>query len=258
MKDLKMIQDNLDRLIRDGIIKEGTLEELGIPIWHWRETLYKNKSFHLMEAYKCTKKLDCLDFLKTLKKAYLKEITETDFKKYCDDKKISFELSNGQRSIGGYFDLNEAKITILLTKDVFIKVMLADEQELGILASNLWCNYTHEHTHMQQAKVSKIGFKNYKPSAVEYWDEDFGKSFDYFNQTIEADAYGREIAARLSSYYVGETVLDIFERIRKNDIDDKYSKKIINIYKDFRIDKEVMKHFYRALYDALIGNEDEE
>ena len=113
-----MIQDNLDRLVRDGIIKDGTLEELGIPMWHWRETLYKNKSFRLMEAYKCTKKLDCLDFLKTLKKACLKEITETDFKKYCEDKKISFEISEGQEGIGGYFDLNEAKITILLTKDL--------------------------------------------------------------------------------------------------------------------------------------------
>lgn len=257
MKDLKMIQDNLDRLIPD-FLKERTIEELGIPIWHWRETLYKNKSFRLMEAYKCTKKLDCMDFLKTLKKACLNEMTETDFKKYCDDKKISFELAKGEEGIGGYFDLNEAKITILLTNDVFIEVMIADEQKLGILASNLWCNYTHEHTHMQQAKASKIGFKNYRPSAVEYWDEDFGKSFDYFNQTIEADAYGREIATRLSSYYAGETVLDIFERIRKNDIKEEYSKKIINVYKDFRIDEEVMKHFYRALYDALVGNEDEE
>ena len=65
-----MIHDYLDSLKLDGIIKEHTLEELNIPIWHWRETLYKNKSFHLMEAYKCTKKLDCLDFLKTLKKAF--------------------------------------------------------------------------------------------------------------------------------------------------------------------------------------------
>ena len=252
-----MKHDNLDSLIPD-FLKVRTIEELGIPMGKWREIQFKNKSFRLMEAYKCTKKLDCMDFLKTLKKACLNEITETDFKKYCDDKKISFELAKGEEGIGGYFDLNEAKITILLTKDIFIKVMLADEQELGILAANLWCNYTHEHTHMQQAKVSKIGFKNYRPSAVEYWDEDFGKSFDYFNQTIEADAYGREIAARLSSYYIGETVFDIFERIRKNDISEDYSKKIINIYKDFRIDEEVMKHFYRALYDALIGNEDDE
>lgn len=220
-----MSNDLFDDLC-NGMFKVRTIEELGIPIWHWRETLYKNKSFRLMEAYKCTKKLDCMDFLKTLKKACLNEITETDFKKYCDDKRISFELAKGEEGIGGYFDLNEAKITILLTKDIFIKVMFADEQELGILAANLWSNYTHEHTHLQQAKVSKIGFKNYKPSAVEYWDEDFGKSFDYFNQTIEADAYGHEIAARLSSYYDGETVFDIFERIRKNDISEDYSKKL--------------------------------
>ena len=109
----------------------------------------------------------------------------------------------------------------------------------------------------KQKIVAQDGWRLVNLEHNEYWDEDFGKSFDYFNQTIEAAAYGREIAARLSSYYAGETVFDIFERIRKNDISEDYSKKIINIYKDFRIDKEVMKHFYSALYDALIGNEDD-
>lgn len=141
-----MIQDNLDRLIRDGIIKERTIEELGIPLWHWRETLYKNKSFHLMEAYKCTKKRDCLDFL--------------------------------------------------------------------------------------------------------------GKDFYYFNQVSNADLYGKYVAARLSSLYKDKTVLDIFRVVVNDNIDDDYSKKVINIYKYFKIDNEVMKHFYRALYDALVGNED--
>lgn len=148
MKDLKMIQDNLDRLIRDGIIKERTIEELGIPMGKWREIQFKNKSFHLMEAYKCTKKLDCMDFL--------------------------------------------------------------------------------------------------------------GKDLNYFNQVANADLYGRYVAARLSSLYKDKTVLDIFRMVVKDNIDDDYSKKVINIYKYFRIDEEVMKHFYSALYDALVGNEDEE
>lgn len=132
----------------NGMFKVRTIEELGIPMWHWRETLYKNKSFRLMEAYKCTKKLDCVDFL--------------------------------------------------------------------------------------------------------------GKDFDYFNQAEVADAYGREIAVKLSSFYKDKTVFDIFRMVVKDNIDDDYSKKVINIYKYFKIDEEVMKHFYRALYDALIGNEDEE
>lgn len=142
-----MKHDNLDSLIPD-FLKERTIEELGIPMGKWREIQFKNKSFHLMEAYKCTKKLGCLDFL--------------------------------------------------------------------------------------------------------------GKDFDYFNQVEVADAYGREIAVRLSSIYKDKIVFDIFGMVVKDNIDDDYSKKVINIYKYFRIDEEVMKHFYRALYDALIGNEDNE
>ena len=88
-------------------------------------------------------------------------LTIKEYEKLSATVKLFSELSKGEEGIGGYFDLNEAKITILLTNDVFIEVMLADEQKLELLASNLWCNYTHEHTHMQQAKVSKIGFKNY-------------------------------------------------------------------------------------------------
>lgn len=142
-----MSNDLFDDLC-NGMFKVRTIEELGIPIWHWRETLYKNKSFRLMEAYKCTKKLDCADFL--------------------------------------------------------------------------------------------------------------GKDFDYFNQAEVADAYGKEVAVKLSSFYNDKTVFDIFWMVVKDNIDDDYSKKVINIYKYFKIDNEVMKHFYCALYDALIGNEDEE
>ena len=142
-----MKHDNLDILIPD-FLKVRTIEELGTPMGKWREIQFKNKSFRLMEAYKCTKKLDCMDFL--------------------------------------------------------------------------------------------------------------GKDFDYFNKAEVADAYGREIAVRLSSIYKDKIVFDIFGMVVKDNIDDDYSKKVINIYKYFRIDKEVMKHFYCALYDALIGNEDEE
>ena len=142
-----MKHDNLDSLIPD-FLKVRTIEELGIPMGKWREIQFKNKSFRLMEAYKCTKKMDCLDFL--------------------------------------------------------------------------------------------------------------GKDFDYFNQVEVADAYGREIAVKLSSLYKDKIVFDIFGMVVKDNIDDDYSKKVINIYKYFRIDKEVMKHFYCALYDTLCGNEDDE
>lgn len=142
------MSNDLFKDLCNGMFKVRTIEELGIPMGKWREIQFKNKSFRLMEAYKCTKKLDCMDFL--------------------------------------------------------------------------------------------------------------GKDFDYFNKAEVADAYGREIAVRLSSIYKDKIVFDIFGMVVKDNIDDEYSKKVINIYKYFKIDEEVMKHFYCALYDTLCGNEDDE
>ena len=65
-------------------------------------------------------------------------------------------------------------------------------------------------------------------SSTNIFLEDLGKDIDYFNQTVEADAYGREIAARLEKIYPTETVSNLFSRITSNDIQDDYIKKIRN------------------------------
>lgn len=81
--------------------------------------------------------------------------------------------------------------------------------------------------------------------------EELGKDIDYFNQTVEADAYGREIAARLEKLYPTETVSNLFSRITSNNIQDDYIKKIIGVYKDPRINDNANRAFFRSIYDFL-------
>lgn len=87
--------------------------------------------------------------------------------------------------------------------------------------------------------------------------EDLGKDIDYFNQTVEADAYGREIAARLEKIYPTETVSNLFSRITSNDIQDDYIKKIIGVYKDPRINDNANRAFFRSIYDFLKEEKEE-
>ena len=65
----------------------------------------------------------------------------------------------------------------------------------------------HEDTYAQQQKVSKVDIKrNYIPPESLDWKGDLEKSLSYFDQSIEADAYGREIAGRLISQYAEKVI----------------------------------------------------
>ena len=219
----------------------------------------KSKYHLLTEAYIKTPKLECLEYIKAIQSYFLGNLNEKCFNSYCEKKGIGLELLNGEGLLGGYFSIGSAKIIIQMTNDIKLALLLANDSMLNDIADEFWINFTHEDTHRQQFDKSKKAFKNYRPSTLRYWDEDFSKDFIYFNQKVEADAYGREIGARLSEYYKrfkdSNNVSLIFKDIINNNVDDAYSKKIINVYRDPRIDRDTMKNFYRALYDFLEGNE---
>lgn len=81
---------------------------------------------------------------------------------------------------------------------------------------------------------------------------DMGENLEYFDQSVEADAYGREIGARLRVLHPRKTVSQLFLSI--NSIKDAYCKHIINVYRDPRISEKANHAFFRALYDYLEGN----
>lgn len=216
----------------------------------WESTLnrFRLKSYLLAESYSKTDEYTCLSVLMSLKLFLNNEITKDDYDFQCKKNRLNINIIKGTQNISGFYDTNTKKITIFITSDIIDEICNCNNvQDLKKIADNIWTAFVHEDTHMQQDSKSCSKFKN---KYVNLED-----NFDYFNQKIEADAYGREIGARLKKIYPKKSVLNIFLKVNSNDISDDYSKKLIEIYKDPRVDKNVTKHFFRALYDFLEENE---
>lgn len=213
----------------------------------------------LSEAYKRNDNIDWFEVFNKIKLLFLQKLTEEEFEKYCENLEIQLKVIYDNKGfVGGYFDLNTRKIVLKISLNLILGLLKGDENFLKNLAANFWVNFVHEDTHRQQQNTAGNFniFKKYKNPSTLDWNEDLEKDIDYFDQQIEADAYGREIGARLEKIYdQGEGPLDIIKNISINTIKDEYCKKIINIYKDPRISKKVNKSFFRALYDFLEGEE---
>lgn len=212
----------------------------------------------LSEAYKRNEFIDWLEVFKKIKEFFLHKITEKEFENYCNTLEIELVIIwNDKGCIGGFFDLNTRKIILKISFNLISKILIGDEEDLKNLAANFWVNFVHEDTHRQQQNAAGNFniFKKYKNPVVLDWNEDLGKDIEYFDQQIEADAYGREIGARLEKIYSGEDFISIIQNINSNTIKDNYCKKIINVYKDPRISKKANKSFFRALFDFLKGEE---
>lgn len=213
--------------------------------------------FLLSEAYVRNENIDWLKVFNKIKKLALNEISSKDFFDFLDSLELEFEIIKGEELVGGKFNVNTRKIIIQLTQDVLFDIMIFNDEELRLLADTFYVNFTHEDTHrQQQTSASDYDiFKNYKNPTQCYWNEDLSEDFDYYNQQIEADAYGREIGARLEITYKNKSLADIFFDINANKIKDDYSKKIINVYKDPRISDKANRSFFKAMYDYLNKNE---
>lgn len=224
--------------------------------WKLAEAKFKYKSFRLSEAYARNNNVDWLDVFEKIKLRFSGKLTNQAWSDYCLSTGIGFELVDGECGIGGYFDLDCRMIVMQVTKDVLEIILEAEDEALKELAKLFWTNFCHEDTHRQQAAKSKVEInRNYTSIDSEYWDVDLGESFSYFDQGIEADAYGREIGAKLQILYPNESTSRIFNLISGNKIKDRYCRCIINIYKDPRISDKANHSFFRALYDYLEGNE---
>lgn len=224
--------------------------------WKLAEARLRYMSSKLSEAYVRNDNVDWLEVFEKIKLRFKGELTNQAWSDYCLSAGIGFELVDGKNAIGGYFDLEYRVIVIQVTKDVLDVILEAEEESLKKLAEDFWTNFCHEDTHRQQAAKSKVEInRNYKSINSQYWDVDLEEDFSYFDQSIEADAYGREIGAKLQILYPNESTSGIFNLISRNKIKNQYCKYIINIYKDPRMSDKANHSFFRALYDYLEGNE---
>lgn len=215
----------------------------------------------LCEAYvRSGEYTNWIDVIKKIKEYLLYSMTQEDFDKYLDSLNLSLELVKGYDKIGAEFDTVTRQIIMKMTPDVAEKIKNADEEKIKSFAYTFWVSFVHEDTHRQQ-QTSAGDYNihtNYKDAKLLSWEDDYEKNIEYFDQHVEAAAYGREIGALLSNLYPDESASGVFYLINKNQIKDLYCKKAINIYKHPGMSDGNRRKFFRALYDFLAGNEKDE
>ena len=205
---------------------------------------------YIEEAYRKTDEQMCIDFVYLLKDFLNGEISTDLFLDFQEQHDFELHAVDGEEIIHADYRAQSRKIYLYLSQDILGKI--SQSKDLEDIAKNIWANFMHEDTHAQQQKASKVDIKrNYIPPESLDWEDDFEKSLAYFDQAIEADAYGRGIAGRLIAQYSEKK--DIYKDVAENTVKDAYAAKVINIYKNPKCKNS--KKFFRAFFDVLQGND---
>lgn len=205
---------------------------------------------YIKEAYRKTDEQMCIDFVYLLKDFLSGEISADLFLDFQGQHDFELHVVDGEGIIYADYHTRPRKVYLYLSRDVLEKI--SQSEDLESIAKNIWTNFIHEDTHAQQQKVSKVDIKrNYIPPESLDWKGDLEKSLSYFDQSIEADAYGREIAGRLISQYAEKS--NIYKDVAENKVKDDYAAKVINIYKNPKCKNS--KRFFRAFFDILQNND---
>lgn len=219
----------------------------------------------LNEAYHKTGKEECYEIITALVSKLRGAITDEQYQLFCDMLNIHTSVLEGYdySAISASYGRVSETFEIQYTKPFEDDLKRSTKDDIGLFVDNLWTAFIHEDTHKQQnSKIPKDIKLKLNNSYVTYLPSDptnlsYPQNLDYYNQVTEADAYGREIAARLEKLYPTETVSNLFLRITSNNIQDDYIKKIIGVYKDPRINDNANKAFFRSIYDFLKEEKEE-
>lgn len=236
----------------------------------------------LTEIYKKSDKSLFLSFFRNLRDYLLDKKTKKDFDDF--NTKNHFGLFRIRSGLGGYYDIVENRIVFLLDKPILDLIALADEEELYEIADYVYTAFVHEDTHFQQQnKIDKsMSRKGLKPlkigkDYIQYdpdlpYDLDIERNVKYFSNRYEIDALAREVREKLKILYnlngekdekvIHKTVKDIFKDIKNDNlpknnkiIDAEEIKKVINVYWDPRISKNVKLDFFGTLFEYLYDEE---
>lgn len=244
---------------------------------HYIDISESLKQSTLFEVYHKTSKYDCQFFFGLLWAKLTNQITEEDFNKELLKRNLAFEeIENNESIVSGRFE-PETNLTFirvstglekLIKENIKSKLDAVAYSQLERLSDFYWHNFVHEDTHKQQVKITPLKFfNNYVTydSSTDPFDLKVLRNVKYFDQSFEADAFGREIGSILAveyelkdsddEYYRRNTVHNIFQDLKNGKIDDDFVKSIWNTYKDPRISEKAHRSFIRALYDFLEGFE---
>lgn len=182
-----------------------------------------------------------------------------EFYEKCLPHRIVFlKQSTNSLELGNFkFDPNLG-VTIVPISTVQIDKLIKDPEYRKEYTRQLKVMVVHEDTHKQQFDRYDGYSEGYElPESLNPFQSLSPKDVVYFSQTIEADAYGREVGESLIQDYPEKSAYWIFENVIKRnvvtDIDE-----ILAVYRNPKISKKAFQHFWRALYDYLVEEKDPE
>ena len=203
-------------------------------------------SFILSERLKESYENTSTDFLKNM----LNDIRDSDLS--ISDISIKYGLkiniiNSSNDIISSYYDISNKKIIITIPEYMLLFIKVATDEELEKIYIDLATSFSHEDIHKQQFSKRNSNF-NYKSLNKNIFDAEYNK--EYFNQQIEADAYGVQAAKEIIELYNKETKEQVYNRIYTGNIEG-VSRAILNVYRDPQINKNSKKKFFRALFDYI-------
>lgn len=211
----------------------------------------------LAEIYSKTNLADFEDLIDTLLAFYRKEIPYKNLNDKSIKYRIGFELvSEDSKEINKLrFDPSYG-ITIVPIQNSQIQDLLNIPEYKRKFLKNLKSLVVHEDTHKQQFDCYRGYNKDYTfPESLDPFTDLTNQDVKYFSQTIEADAYGREVGEILKQQYKNKSANWIFENVIERNIPAEI-KDFIDVYRDPRISRKGFQHFWRALYDYLMEKEE--
>lgn len=206
----------------------------------------------LFEVYQKTQTFFLKDLILKLQAFLNKKISAKSFIEYSIKYGIGFMLYPDQNSenIICCFDPYLNLIIIPIYQNI-IEGLKNNTLDIENYINLLEVCITHEDTHRQQFKKYSLYNKNYKYPDFSNTSLLTNKQIEYYNQIIEAQAYGRQLGCILKKRFPDESVNIIFQKIWENKLDFE----LLDIYKDSRISDRAFNKFFRALYNYLSGQE---
>ncbi len=219
---------------------------------HLRDSLLKTNNWLVEEYYKTdTQFFEHL--LDTLLQVLSKNVDINNLYEESEQCRVGFELVPNSTDISNYRFDPSLGMTIISINEYTISKLILDPDFKKLYLREMIYKIVHEDTHKQQFDRYDGFNKNYTYPTKNAFKMLSQKDVDYFSQTIEADAYGREVGEIIIQQYGSVLVDDIFNDIVKGDCPQ--IQEYLQVYRDPRIPKKAFQHFWRSLYDYLKGEE---
>lgn len=212
---------------------------------YWLSEVYDRVNTKLIENY-----------LDDLVNFVLGRLDKETFYQKSKDLRIGFELVKESSKDNPKFDPStNSGMTIIPIKKSQLKAIIKNKAFKEKYVRFLRNIIAHENTHEQQFDRYEGYCKDYvAPESENPFDLISEKDKQYFSQTIEADAYGRQVGESLLQSYKDLGCENIFKKVINNQIPEDVED-IIKVYKSKEISKKAFKHFWTTLYNYIKDNE---